>query len=83
MLLIDDEDKVGHLLKLEGAKERLHIFKADLMEEGSFDSAISGCQGVFHTASPVDFNVIDPQVHVIPPLCIKRSTRIKKWVSLR
>ncbi|XP_057550158.1 phenylacetaldehyde reductase-like [Amaranthus tricolor] len=63
----NDEDKVGHLLKLEGAKERLHIFKADLMEEGSFDSAISGCQGVFHTASPVDFNVIDPQVDVIDP----------------
>ncbi|KAL0652138.1 hypothetical protein Bca4012_094829 [Brassica carinata] len=30
---------------LEGAKERLHLFKADLLEEGSFDSAIDGCEG--------------------------------------
>ena len=55
--------KVEHLLKLDGAKERLHLFKADLLEEGSFDSAIDGCHGVFHTASPVLHDVQDPQVH--------------------
>ncbi|CAH9118078.1 unnamed protein product [Cuscuta epithymum] len=48
-----EEKKVGHLWKLEGAKERLKLVKADLSEEGSFDDAINGCQGVFHTASPV------------------------------
>jgi hypothetical protein len=58
----DDERKVGHLKMLEGAEERLKVFKADLMEEGSFDSAISGCHGVFHTASPVTFTFNDPQV---------------------
>ena len=56
--------KVDHLLKLDGAKERLHLFKADLLEEGSFDPVVEGCDGVFHTASPVNLGVVkDPQVH--------------------
>jgi hypothetical protein len=50
------------LLALDGAKERLHLFKADLVEEGSFDSAVDGCEGVFHTASPVLISSTDPQV---------------------
>lgn len=49
----DDDKKLAHLWKLEGAKERLQLVKAELTEEGSFDSAIFGCAGVFHTASPV------------------------------
>ncbi|RVW76594.1 Tetraketide alpha-pyrone reductase 1 [Vitis vinifera] len=53
--------KTGHLLALDGAKERLHLFKADLVEEGSFDSVIEGCDGVFHTASPVAVEVSDPR----------------------
>lgn len=40
-------------MELEGAKERLKIVKADLTVEGSFDEAIQGVLGVFHTASPV------------------------------
>ncbi|KAJ0261205.1 hypothetical protein HA466_0043690 [Hirschfeldia incana] len=56
-----DPKKTQHLVSLEGAKERLHLFKADLLEEGSFDSAIDGCQGVFHTASPFYNDVKDPQ----------------------
>ncbi|GAB2216684.1 hypothetical protein Droror1_Dr00024461 [Drosera rotundifolia] len=64
----DDWKKVDHLLKLDGAKERLHLFKADLGTEGSFDAAIEGCDGVFHTASPVLFhNIQDPQAELIDP----------------
>ncbi|KAG5240393.1 oxidoreductase family protein [Salix suchowensis] len=48
-----DVGKVGLLRVFDGAKERLKIFKADLLEEGSFDEAIQGVDGVFHTASPV------------------------------
>ncbi|CAK8561590.1 unnamed protein product [Lathyrus sativus] len=59
--------KVDHLIKLDGAKERLQLFKADLLDEGSFDSIIQGCDGVFHTASPVRFVVDDPQVELIDP----------------
>jgi hypothetical protein len=44
---------VAHLWKLPGAKERLQIVRADLLEEGSFDDAVMACEGAFHTASPV------------------------------
>ncbi|CAN6440933.1 unnamed protein product [Victoria cruziana] len=46
-------EKVGYLWGLNGAKERLKLVKADLMEKGSFDEAVYGVEGVFHTASPV------------------------------
>lgn len=49
----EDLGKVGFLWELNGAKERLKLMKADLMLEGSFDEAIQGVDGVFHTASPV------------------------------
>jgi hypothetical protein len=58
----DDPKKTEHLLALDGAKERLHLFKADLVEEGSFDSAVDGCEAVFHTASPVLLSSTNPQV---------------------
>nr|CAB3483477.1 unnamed protein product [Digitaria exilis] len=48
-----NQKKVGHLLDLEGARERLELVRADLLEEGSFDDAVMACEGVFHTASPV------------------------------
>lgn len=51
----DDLKKTEHLPALAGAKERLHLFKANLVEEGSFDPVIDGCDGVFHMASPVLF----------------------------
>lgn len=54
--------KVAHLTSLQGANQRLHLYEADLLEEGSFDSAVDGCQTVFHTASPVALSVSDPQV---------------------
>ncbi|KAH6759767.1 hypothetical protein C2S51_016716 [Perilla frutescens var. frutescens] len=56
-----DPGKTKHLEALEGGKERLELFEADLMEEGSFDSVIDGCDGVFHTASPVNFSSTNPQ----------------------
>ena len=56
-----NEKKLAHLLSLEGARERLRLVEADLMEEGSFDDAIMGCHGVFHTASPVLKPSSDPK----------------------
>ncbi|XP_031740819.1 tetraketide alpha-pyrone reductase 2 isoform X2 [Cucumis sativus] len=66
-----DYGRVGFLWEFNGAKERLKIVKADLLEEGSFDEAIEGVDGVFHTASPVlvpyDNNIkttlIDPSIN--------------------
>ncbi|GKV22285.1 hypothetical protein SLEP1_g32167 [Rubroshorea leprosula] len=59
--------KTQHLLALEGAEERLQLFKADLLEEGSFDSVVDGCEAVFHTASPFYYDVTDPQIELIDP----------------
>ncbi|XP_061352036.1 cinnamoyl-CoA reductase CAD2-like [Gastrolobium bilobum] len=63
----NDPKKIQHLLNLDGAKERLHLFKANLLEEGSFDSVVQGCHGVFHTASPFYHDVKDPQVELLDP----------------
>jgi bifunctional dihydroflavonol 4-reductase/flavanone 4-reductase len=57
--------KVSPLLELPGAKSKLSIWKADLGEEGSFDEAIKGCTGVFHVATPMDFESKDPEVPIL------------------
>ncbi|CAM8899407.1 unnamed protein product [Rhodiola kirilowii] len=62
-----NEKKLAHLWKLDGAKERLKLMRAELTEEGSFDEAVAGCVGVFHTASPVFGNVSDPMVNMVEP----------------
>lgn len=57
--------KVAHLLKLQEDDNNhgdLKIFQADLTNEGSFDAAISGCQIVFHVATPVIFESQNPEV---------------------
>ncbi|XP_042014546.1 phenylacetaldehyde reductase-like isoform X1 [Salvia splendens] len=59
--------KTQHLLELDGAKERLNLIKADLLEEGSFDAVVDGCDGVFHTASPFFIGTNDPQADLIDP----------------
>uniref|UniRef100_A0A2N9GND1 NAC domain-containing protein n=1 Tax=Fagus sylvatica TaxID=28930 RepID=A0A2N9GND1_FAGSY len=63
----NDPKKTNHLKVLDGAKERLHLFKANLLEEGSFDSAVEGCDGVFHTASPFYHDVKDPEAELLDP----------------
>ncbi|XP_020592272.1 cinnamoyl-CoA reductase 1-like [Phalaenopsis equestris] len=85
-----DPRKTEHLRALEGANERLHLFKANLLEEGSFDAEISGCDGVFHTASPFYHSVTDPQAELIDPAvkgtlnvlnsCSKSSSTVKRVV---
>ncbi|GMI65939.1 hypothetical protein like AT5G19440 [Hibiscus trionum] len=62
-----DGKKTEHLVALEGAKERLRLFKAELLDEGSFDPVVEGCVGVFHTASPCYYAVKDPQAEMVEP----------------
>ncbi|GAB2293663.1 NADPH-cytochrome p450 reductase [Dionaea muscipula] len=58
-----DDPKNSHLRELEGAKERLTLCKADLLEYECLKAVIAGCHGVFHTASPV---TDDPEEMVEP-----------------
>ncbi|KAI5595820.1 hypothetical protein POPTR_003G181400v4 [Populus trichocarpa] len=57
------DPKNSHLRGLEGAEERLTLCKADLLDYESLKEAIQGCDGVFHTASPV---TDDPEEMVEP-----------------
>ncbi|CAN0860246.1 Phenylacetaldehyde reductase [Linum grandiflorum] len=75
---LGDATKVAHLLALDGAKDRLHIFEADLLKDGSFDSAVDGCEGVFHTASPVNLSISsDPKAELVEP-AVKGTLNVLK-----
>ncbi|KAJ0536822.1 putative cinnamoyl-CoA reductase [Helianthus annuus] len=65
-----DDPKNNHLRELEGAKERLALYKADLLDFESLREAINGCDGVFHTASPV---TDDPEQMVEPAVIGTRN----------
>ena len=62
-------DKVGHLMQLaDESMGTLTLYRADLLEEGSFDEAMDGCEVVFHTASPfVISGIKDPQKDLVDP----------------
>ncbi|KAL3516445.1 hypothetical protein ACH5RR_023347 [Cinchona calisaya] len=64
---LNDPKKTEFLLSLDGAKERLHLFEANLLVEGSFDAIVDGCEGVFHTASPVQLSVSNPEAELLDP----------------
>ncbi|KAG6551685.1 hypothetical protein Mapa_006774 [Marchantia paleacea] len=73
--------KVGHLLELPGAKERLSLHKADLLEEGAFDEIVEGADGVFHTASPFFLTgITDPEVQLVGP-ALQGTLNVLRTVS--
>jgi nucleoside-diphosphate-sugar epimerase len=56
----NNAEKVQHLVDaVKGTKGELKFFKADLLDEGSYEEAMKGCSVVFHTASPFNMSV-DP-----------------------
>ncbi|XP_044495984.1 cinnamoyl-CoA reductase 1-like [Mangifera indica] len=57
-----DDPKNDHLRELEGAKERLILCRADLLDYEGLKEAIKGCDGVFHTASPVSTSDVPDNV---------------------
>nr|CAB3481078.1 unnamed protein product [Digitaria exilis] len=63
LVAMADDPKNAHLKALDGAAERLILCKADLLDYDAICRAVQGCQGVFHTASPV---TDDPEQMVEP-----------------
>ncbi|KAF7057011.1 hypothetical protein CFC21_064360 [Triticum aestivum] len=59
----DDVARNAHLGALEGATERLTLFRVDLLDKESLVAAFRGCEGVFHTACPV---TDDPEKMIEP-----------------
>lgn len=50
---LSNQNKATHLLVLSKAyPDKLKLFEADLLSNGSFDSAIQDCNYVIHRASP-------------------------------
>ncbi len=66
---LSHKDKYEHLLKLsEEHPGRLNIIEADLLKEGSFDSAVKDRDILIHTASPFFIqNIKDPQKELVDP----------------
>lgn len=63
-----NQAKVQHLFALdENSQGRLRLFRADLLEPGSYADAMQGCAVVFHTASPFTTHVDDPVKQLIEP----------------
>ncbi|KAJ4977337.1 hypothetical protein NE237_002443 [Protea cynaroides] len=62
----DNQKKISHLLELQNSGD-LKIFQADLTDEGIFDVPVSGCDLVFHLATPVNFTSQDPENDMIKP----------------
>lgn len=61
-----DNEKYSHLKKLEKAGDKLKLVRADLLDYSSLQSAIAGCIGVFHVASPVpSSSVPNPEVMIL------------------
>ncbi|XP_049934324.1 cinnamoyl-CoA reductase 1-like [Nymphaea colorata] len=61
------DKKNEHLKNLENS-EKLVLFKADLLNYGELYSAIVGCSGVFHVASPVPLgSVPNPEKELVEP----------------
>jgi dihydroflavonol-4-reductase len=64
----DNADKVAHLNALaDSAPGTLKLFKADLLDDGSYAEAMAGCSVVFHTASPFILSFDDAQKDLIDP----------------
>ncbi|KAK7294934.1 hypothetical protein RJT34_17833 [Clitoria ternatea] len=57
----DRKRDVSFLTSLPGASEKLKFFNADLSNPESFEGAVEGCVGIFHTASPIDFALNEPE----------------------
>ena len=71
---ISQKDKVAHLYELAAQTPgTLHLFEADLLQEGSFQEAMAGCELVMHTASPFQLKVKNPQRELVDPAL--RGTR--------
>lgn len=64
----DNQDKLRALNALaKTLPGQIRLFKADLLEQGSFAQAMRGCEVIFHTASPFVIRVDDPQRDLVDP----------------
>lgn len=64
----EDKQKVQHLIDMaHDSKGGIHFYKSDLLTEGAYDQAMTGCELVYHTASPFIMKVKNAQRDLIDP----------------
>lgn len=64
----DSKEKTKYLDALASNNPgEIKYFKADLLEEGSYDEAAKGCELIFHTASPFTLAIKDAQKDLVDP----------------
>ncbi|KAG6704507.1 hypothetical protein I3842_07G136000 [Carya illinoinensis] len=71
--------KYAHLSAFEKASENLRLFKADLLYYDSIRSAVEGCVGVFHVASPVPSSadtVLNPEPRITDDLFVSSISAV-------
>ncbi|EFC38992.1 3-beta hydroxysteroid dehydrogenase/isomerase family protein [Naegleria gruberi] len=71
------------LLTEQVLNERLSIFEADLMKEGSFADVIKGCRFVHHVASPYKLDVKDAQQELVDPAVKGTLNILNECIKLR
>ncbi|MEM9049898.1 MAG: NAD-dependent epimerase/dehydratase family protein [Pseudomonadota bacterium] len=68
---VRDPTDTGRLEPLDkiaqAAPGAIRYFRADLLENGTFEEAMAGCRIVFHTASPFTSRISDPQRDLVDP----------------
>ena len=72
-----NRDKYGFLLELPHAGDRFSLHRGQLLEEGSFDDALDGCDYCIHTASPYALDVDDPKRDLVDP-AVKGTKNVLK-----
>jgi len=61
-------DKLKYLNKLaDTCSGEIKYSSTDLMQAGSYQEAMQGCELVFHTASPFKLDATDPQIELLEP----------------
>ncbi|XP_020701993.2 tetraketide alpha-pyrone reductase 1 isoform X1 [Dendrobium catenatum] len=71
-------EDTSHLMKLDKATENLQLFIADLFDYNAIKAAISGCEGVFHLASPVILTgMSNPEEEIIRPALVGTKNVLK------
>ena len=64
----DNKQKVAHLDEIAAnSPGSIKYFKSDLLQEGSYDEAMQGCELVYHTASPFTLDIKDAKKELIEP----------------
>lgn len=65
---LKNKEKVQHLEELaKGTPGTVKLFEADLLAPGSFRECFQGARYVFHTASPFQIGIEDPQRTLVDP----------------